>query len=168
MKKIICLLMAICLMATIGLTAAHAENGYYIMGDSSGSSTITYTEQSRYTVYIPETINMDMGYYTFEASEMNITDREDVVVTMTNLDVNSMLHFTHENGSATADKQIGYDYANVDDNVQNTLPEHCVAYFKNGETTSEASFYLINDNNMNYQAGNYSGMAQFLVELRAH
>lgn len=166
MKKIICMIMVICLMATIGLTAAHAEGGNYTM--STGSSTLTYTEPSRYMIYIPETIDMDVGRYTFEASEMNILSNEDVVVTMTNLDVNSMLTFTHEDGSATASKQIGYDYNQIDGNIQNGLPEHCVAYFEKDELNSEMCFYLENDYYNTNVAGSYSSTAQFQVELRSH
>ena len=166
MKKIICMIMVICLMATIGLTAAHAEGGNYTM--STGSSTLTYTEPSRYMIYIPETIDMDVGRYTFEAAEMNITSNEDVVVTMTNLDVNSMLTFTHEDGASTANKCVAYDYNNIDSNIQQSLPEHCVAYFEKDELNSEMCFYLANDNYNTNVAGSYSGTAEFQVELRSH
>ena len=164
MKKFICLIMAIIMVVAFSVVGVNAAD-YYTMG-GGGSSTVTYTQQSRYMVMIPETIDMDMGSYTFTAAEMNILPDEYVAISMTNLDVNGNLRLYHESDQTIyMDVLVQPDYGSADLGSLTNFPNRGVAYFEEGELTSEMNFSIQPDMNNSYKAGEYSGTAEFLVEL---
>ena len=165
MKKYISALLIACMVIISGFTTANAASIYPIC---DSSSTINYTEQSRFSVLIPETIDMNVGNYTFTAYEMNLTPDENVLVSIYGLDDNGYLQLNHINGKDVAQKQIGYDYCDMDMQTIEELPPNCVAFFKEEETTSEMSFYLMSNMNDKFKAGDYTGTAEFAVELLKH
>ena len=162
MKKIISVIMVICLIATIGMTATSALDTATTTG---GTSTIQYTEMSRYCILIPETIDMN-GSYTFNSAEMNLDSDEYVAVTLTNTDADGCLTLTHANGTDTAKKSIGYDYFYIGTDKRNELPQYCVGYFRDGDSSYRMSFYLNNNADDGFKAGDYTGTAEFVIELR--
>ena len=162
MQKIISVIMVICLMATIGMTATSALDTETM---SWGTSTIQYTEMSRYSILIPEAIDMN-GSYTFISAEMDLDSDEYVAVALANADANGCLTLTHTNGVDTAKKSIGYDYFNIGADKRNNLPQYCVGYFRDGDSSSRMSFYLNNNPNEKIKPGDYTGTAEFVVELK--
>ena len=160
MKKIISIIMAICLMATISVTAASAES------INGGTTTITYREPDAYCVLIPETIDMTFDDYHFQALDMNLEEGDEVFVTIGGLDDNDYFPLIHENGIDTAKKKIYYDYGSVSSEKRESFPPYCVGYFTDGDMVSQTGFMMINDNESHFKAGNYTGTAEFTVELR--
>jgi hypothetical protein len=57
------------------------------------------------------------------------------------------------------------DYGSADIGSLTNFPNRGVAYFEEGELTSEMNFSIQPDMNNSYKAGEYSGTAEFLVEL---
>ena len=160
MKKIISIIMAICLMATISVTAASAES------INGGTTTITYREPDAYCVLIPETIDMTFDDYHFQALDMNLAEGDEVFVTIGGLGDNDYFPLIHENGIDTAKKKIYYDYGSVSSEKRESFPPYCVGYFTDGDMVSQTGFMMINDNESHFKAGNYTGTAEFTVELR--
>lgn len=160
MKKIISVIMIICLMATIGMTAASADSY------NGGTTTITFREPDTYCVLIPETIDMTFENYHFQATDMNLAEGDEVFVTIGGLGEGDYFLLTHENGVDTAKKQIRYDYDVIPINKRETFPLYCVGYFTDGDTVSQMGFMMMNDNVSHFKAGNYTGTAEFTVELR--
>ena len=160
MKKIISIIMAICLMAAISVTAASAES------INGGTTTITYREPDVYCVLIPETIDMTFDDYHFQALDMNLAEGDEVFVTIGGLGDNDYFPLIHENGIDTAKKKIYYDYGSVSSEKRESFPPYCVGYFTDGDMVSQTGFMMINDNESHFKAGNYTGTAEFTVELR--
>jgi uncharacterized protein YxeA len=160
MKKIISLIMVVCLMATIGMATASADSV------NGGTTTITYKEPDTYCVLIPETIDMTFYNYRFQATDMNLAEGDEVFVTMGGLDENNYFPLTHENGVDTARKKVYYDYGSIPTDRLDMLPAYCVGYFSDEDTISRMGFMMINDGDMHFKAGNYTGTAEFTVELR--
>ena len=147
-------------MATIGVTAVSAESV------NGGTTTITYKEPDSYCVLIPETIDMTFENYHFQALEMNLAEGDEVFVTMGGLDENNYFPLTHENGVDTARKKVYFDYGSIPTNRLDMLPAYCVGYFSDEDTISRMGFMMINDGDTHFKAGNYTGTAEFTVELR--
>ena len=160
MKKIISIIMVICLMAAISVTAASAES------INGGTTTITYREPDAYCVLIPETIDMTFDDYHFQALDMNLAKGDEVFVTIGGLGDNDYFPLIHENGIDTAKKKIYYDYGSVSSEKRESFPPYCVGYFTDGDMVSQTGFMMINDNESHFKAGNYTGTAEFTVELR--
>lgn len=160
MKKIISIIVAICLMATIGVTAASADSV------NGGTTTITYREPDSYCVLIPETIDMTFDDYHFQALDMNLAEGDEVFVTMGGLSEDNYFSLTHENGVDTARKQMYYDYGSIPSNKRDSFPHYCVGYFTDGDMVSQMGFMMLNDSESHFKAGNYTGTAEFTVELR--
>ena len=160
MKKIISLIMVVCLMATIGMATASADSV------NGGTTTITYKEPDTYCVLIPETIDMTFYNYHFQATDMNLAEGDEVFVTFGGLVENDYFPLTHENGIDTAQKLLSYDYDAIPMSKRETFPQYCVGYFTDGDTVSQMGFMLVNDNTSHFKAGNYTGTATFTVELR--
>lgn len=160
MKKIISIIMAICLMAAISVTAASAES------INGGTTTITYREPDAYCVLIPETIDITFDDYHFQALDMNLAEGDEVFVMIGGLGDNDYFPLIHENGIDTAKKKIYYDYGSVSSEKIESFPPYCVGYFTDGDMVSQTGFMMINDNESHFKAGNYTGTAEFTVELR--
>ena len=143
MRKIISILCAICFMVGITTNVFATE----ISCDGTATTTITYTVPSQFCVYIPETIDLTGGSYTFTASLMDIAETEQVVVSITN----------EGHGTATVaiydNQQSGY--------VSNNAP---VAVFTKGCLTSTKSITL--ESIATSGAGTYSGIAEFSIALQ--
>ena len=150
MKKIISIIMVVGLIAAIGVPAVSADSF------NGGTATITYKEPDTYCVLIPETIDMDM----------NLAEGDEVFVTIGGLIDEGYFPLTHENGVDTAKKKIYYDYSSVSSEKRELFPPYCVGYFTDGDTVSKTGFMMINDNESHFKAGNYTGTAEFTVELR--
>lgn len=159
MKRIISIII-ICLMAVISIPAVNAESV------NGGTTTITYREPDTYCVLIPETIDMTFDNYHFQALEMNLAEGDEVFVTIGGLDENNYFPLMHENGVDTAKKQVYYDYDAIPSTKRELFPPYCVGYFTDGDTISQMGFMMLNDSESHFKAGNYTGTAEFTVELR--
>ena len=160
MKKIISIIMVVGLIAAIGVPAVSADSF------NGGTATITYKEPDTYCVLIPETIDMTFDNYHFQALDMNLAEGDEVFVTIGGLIDEGYFPLTHENGVDTAKKKIYYDYGSVSSEKRELFPPYCVGYFTDGDTVSKTGFMMINDNESHFKAGNYTGTAEFTVELR--
>lgn len=147
-------------MAMISITAASADSY------NGGTTTITYREPDNYCVLIPETIDMTFDDYHFQALEMNLAEGDEVFITIGGLEDNDYFPLIHENGVDTARKKIYYDYDVIPSNKRDLFPPYCVGYFTDGDTVSQMGFMLLNDMESHFKAGNYTGTAEFTVELR--
>lgn len=160
MKKIISIIMVVGLIAAIGVPVVSADSF------NGGTATITYKEPDTYCVLIPETIDMTFDNYHFQALDMNLAEGDEVFVTIGGLIDEGYFPLTHENGVDTAKKKIYYDYSSVSSEKRELFPPYCVGYFTDGDTVSKTGFMMINDNESHFKAGNYTGTAEFTVELR--
>lgn len=160
MKKIISIIMVVGLIAAIGVPAVSADSF------NGGTATITYKEPDTYCVLIPETIDMTFDNYHFQALDMNLAEGDEVFVTIGGLGDNDYFPLIHENGIDTAKKKIYYDYGSVSSEKRESFPPYCVGYFTDGDMVSQTGFMMINDNESHFKAGNYTGTAEFTVELR--
>lgn len=164
MKKLISILIALCLLLCMTPMTVAADSQVY---EGTGSSTMTYREYSSYCILIPETIDAEVGYYTFQADYLNITDYEKVFVTVTNLDENNRLLFTHESGNYTLKKNLEVYSTDYGSGLPEGMPENCVGYFSGEDTTSQIMFGVGADNYEceRARAGLYSATVEFSVNL---
>lgn len=169
MKKTLSLILCFCIaisICTFMPTIAYAEDSYISGG--TGSSTITYTQPSEYSILIPETIDSDAGQYVFWAGTLNIADNEQVYVTIANTIGSGRIEFTHENGVNKLTKEIIVEPSDSSYNIDfSTLPEHCVGYFYGDNTMSKIRFGLSEQSyDCEYaKAGNYTATVNFEVSL---
>lgn len=164
MKKIITFILALLALSLLPVSTAYADVNYVNNGGTA-SSTLTYHEQSTYTIIVPETIDAVSDNYTFAASDINITDNEHIVIRLTNSDQNSNIVFTHENGENTIHKRI---FSNASSELLDLHP-NCVGYFNSDSTDSIINFAVTNASD-EYQseyakAGDYTATADFEISL---
>jgi len=169
MKKVLSIILAVgmiislCVMAT---PSAFADDTYVQNG--MASSTIKYKQQSEYSILIPETIDTNVGKYTFQAGMLNIADNEKVYVTVDNADNENKIEFHHDNGVNTLSKQLLVEQTESSSVDLASLPAHCVGYFEGDEMASKIQFGL---SEQSYdcsgipKAGNYSATVNFNVYL---
>ncbi len=159
------LLVILCTFFLIKPMTVSAADSQVFQG--TGTSTITYWEQSTYCVLIPEYIDMNAGLYTFQAEHLNIAEVEKVYVTVTNLNENNRLLFTHESGEYTLTKNLEIYPSNESESVPSYMPPNCVGYFSGDDTTSKISFGLSFDSYeyTRIRAGMYSATVEFCVDL---
>lgn len=164
-KRLLILLIVLCMLFLICPMTVSAEDSQVFQG--IGTSTVTYVEQSSYCILIPEYIDMNAGSYTFQAENINITDYEKIYVTVTNLDENDRLLFTHESGEYTLTKNFEIYPSECHDTLPEYMPNNCVGYFSGDNTTSFISFGLGYDSYdyTRIRAGMYSATVEFSVEL---
>ena len=167
MKKFISVLMVLCMLVSLiafGMVNVNAETQYSYGGQTH--STLTYVEQSQYCVLIPETIDMNIGSYTFEADNMNLIDTEHVYVKLNEIGIEPFLTFTHTNGTdQTCRKVTRYDTVS-NTNVTDNIPADCVGYFSDGDTQSEVTFGLEwSQTDTQPKAGTYSSNVVFEIYL---
>lgn len=132
--------------------------------EGSSTSTLTYREQSTYCILIPAYIDMNDSY-TFSAENINITDDEMIVVTVSNVDDNNRILFTHESGEYTLTKDI--EWVAISDTVPTALPPNCVGVFVGDDRTSAIEFRLSQESYdcTRTKAGMYSAVVEFSVSL---
>lgn len=132
--------------------------------EGSSTATLTYRQASTYCILIPAYIDMS-DTYTFSAENINITDDEIIAVTVTNVDENNRIKFTHESGKYTLTKNI--EQVALSDNTSVSLPLNCVGAFVGDDTASIIGFRLSQDS-YDYtrtRAGMYSAVVEFSVSL---
>lgn len=164
-KKLLILVLAICLTFSMSLTA-FAEDNYIYEGNAH--SVLEYREPSYYCILIPERIDMNDGTgYRFQADMLNICEGEKVFVSITNLDENNRLLFTHEDGKTTFTKSI-YSEVRYGVTLDNIIPQKCVGYFDGDDTTSKVLMKLgadTYDYDVYVKAGNYTATADFEINI---
>lgn len=146
----------------------YADDSYVTGGHST--STITFTQPSDYCIIIPETIDASAGAYVFQAGQLNITENERVLVTVTSVNQDGRITFTHENGENTLTKEIVTE--NISQNaLPGGLPENCVGYFTPDSISSKLSFGLTEES-YDYEgyikAGNYTALVEFNIYLEGN
>lgn len=150
----------LCLMCcTLNVYATDAQ-----VFEGSSTATLTYREQSTYCILIPAYIDMS-DTYTFSAENINITDNEMIAVTVTNVDENNRIMFTHESGEYTLTKNI--EQVRLSDSAPAALPLNCVGAFVGDDKTSTIGFRLSQES-FDYtriRAGMYSAIVEFSVSL---
>lgn len=148
-KKVFALVLALTMILGLNTTVFASE----LWEDGqSASSTVTYYVDSSYSIYIPETIDLGEGY-TFQASYLNITDNQQVNVSITNLTSAGYLEMTNDSGN-----QIYMQLNGIGDYNR-------VATFTSDSTTSPITIYGQVSENSYAKAGTYTGTAEFSVSL---
>ena len=164
-KRLFIFLIVLCLLSiSYPITVSAGDLQVY---QGTGTCTMTFVEQSSYCILIPEYIDMNAGLYTFKAENINIADNEKVYVTVTNLDGNNRLLFTHESGEYTLTKNFEVFPSANHDTLPEYLPNNCVGYFSGDDKTSFINFRLGSES-FDYsriKAGMYSATVEFSVDL---
>ena len=124
MKRIISIILAFALLASIGVLA-YADSPISESG-MSAQSTITYEVGSSFTVVIPATISGNDSY-TFGATMMHLDPSQQVNVYCNEMADGGSITLTSERGSTAQFRFTNYKGSN------------CVASFRDGELTSEYS-----------------------------
>lgn len=166
-KKIITITLVLCMVVSLGvfgMTNVSAETQYSCGGQTN--STLTYVEQSQYCVLIPETIDMNIGSYTFEADNMNLIETEHVYVKLQEIANEPYLMCTHTNGTDQTCRKVTRTDTVYNSKVTESVPTDCVGYFSDGDTQSEVTFgleWLQSDTQP--KAGVYSSNVVFEIYL---
>lgn len=142
MKKLTALLLSICLLvgSSMNVFATQTTDP----NATEMSVPIEYTQQSTYTLYIPEVIDLTYGEYVFEANYIDILESEVVVITAP-----GYVTMTSDEGKTGSMQFNGSDSRGV-------------AVFENGNTTSVSSMYAQFDGT----AGHYTGTATFTIAIQ--
>ena len=143
MKKIFTLALSICLLVASTMNVMAAESPLNI---TEMEIPITYTQPSSYSIYIPESIDMSAGEYTFTASILDITSEQKVKIKQL-----ESVQLISEDGDVSSIWLRGSD-GNDENNV---------AVFERGNNTSIISMVSQFDGS----AGNYSGTATFTITI---
>lgn len=143
MKKIFTLALSICLLVASTMNVIAAESPLNI---TEMEIPITYTQPSSYSIFIPESIDMSAGEYTFTASILDITSEQKVKIKQL-----ESVQLTSEDGDVSSIWLSGSD-GNDENNV---------AVFERGNNTSIISMVSQFDGT----AGNYSGTATFTITI---
>lgn len=113
MKKILSVFFSLCMIFSFcALTPIEASAYDSYIQNGSGTSTITYKQQSEYSILIPETIDANAGQYVFQAGMLNISNTEQIFVTVANANSDGRIEFLHENGENTLTKDIILEQSN--------------------------------------------------------
>lgn len=169
MKKLLSIFFSICMVFSLcAMTPVEASAYDSYVQDGAASSTITYRQQSEYSILIPETIDANAGQYVFQAGMLNISNNEQIYVTVANVNGDGRIEFQHENGINTLTKDIIIENSNPSYPVDlDALPNHCVGYFAGDDAASKIQFGLSDQSfDCDYpKAGNYSATVNFEVFL---
>ena len=156
MKKIIAILLSLTLMCSMSITGFAAE----ITDDSemnTAQSEIVYTLDTGYCVYIPEQIDISNGAYTFEAGYINVSDTEQIVVRMSDIDEVSRIYLQNENNDELRCVVL-YDNAVI-------APDNVVAVFTDS-ITSDGVFQIEPQIYGNaHSTGRYSNIFEFSISV---
>lgn len=166
MKKFLSAILAAICIFTVGTINCCAYDSYVANG--YGETTVTYHQQSDYSILIPETLDVNDGSYTFQAGMLNITDTEKIYVRVANVDGNGRILFTHADGEHTMTKPIATQFSDPAGTVGiNDLPDNCVGYFYGNDYTSKMSFNITDEcYDCEYpKAGDYTATVTFEVML---
>lgn len=143
MKKLLTLVLAFCMLVGSTISVMAAESPLNI---TEMEIPITYTQPGSYSIYIPESIDMSAGEYTFTAAIIDITSEQKVKIKQT-----ESVQLTSEDGDVSSIWLYGSD-GNSENNV---------AVFERGNNTSIISMLAQFDGT----AGNYSGTATFTITI---
>lgn len=169
MKKILSLIFSLCMVFSLCALSPMEASAYDSqVQNGMCTSTITYKQQSEYSILIPETIDANAGQYTFMAGMLNISNTEQIYVTVGNTTGDGRIEFTHEDGEHTLTKDIVLEQTNPTDSVDfSTLPNHCVGYFTGNDYNSKVNFGLSEQSfDCSFpKAGNYTATVNFDVFL---
>lgn len=146
MKRLLAFVMVAVMLFSVSIIA-HAEEHEWM--DGTAQVTMTYSVDSTYCLWIPETIDVNTGY-TFTAEMLNIRETEQLTVRISNLN-NGCLTFTNESG-----KDIQVQFNNGD-----------VAAIFTDSLTSDITLFGQLSENSNMKAGDYTATAEFTMSLEA-
>ena len=155
MKKFIAIVMTLALVCSLGATAFAAEIANTSEGDSAQSE-IVYNLETSYCVWIPESIEVSAGPYTFMASQMNLGENEQVTVRMSDISEHSYIYL--ENGSG------GILKCNVEYNYSAVAPNNIVAVFTDS-LSADGQLRITPSNGDAHRTGQYSGIYEFVVSV---
>lgn len=141
-KRIITLILSVLMVICFSCAAVNAATS--IQSANMSNSTLYFNEPSHYALYIPETIDLSMGYITLQADYMDMLPNEFLSVNLNGLDSNNNITFTHENGKDTVDRVLDVtdDGTNYRIGNDDSYATNRVAYFTGDSTNSHLSFYL--------------------------
>ena len=149
MKRFICFIICAALMLSMSITAS-AED-YEISGDQqTAQSNLSYDVESTFTVYIPQTIDLNTGYQ-FSASYMNLES---------DLQVSVYCKTMEQNGSITMTNAQGESFALILTGGNGAL----MATFDNEHLQAE-NYIFGQPESGDPKAGHYTGIAEFEIRL---
>ncbi len=166
MKKFISLFLVIALLCCVSVSVSAAEGDQELVEYGSASATITYTQPSDYVVYIPYTMEF-IESYRFEAQMLNIVpESEYVMITVSNLDDNNCLEFTHTISEGVTFKATPTKApVSSDLYVPSIIPDNCAAIFNENKISNLYFYWQIPESTGIVKAGSYTATAQFSVGL---
>lgn len=155
-RKIIALALTCAMLCGMTVTA-HAEDTILTdnCGEYSADTTVVYTENSHYTVCIPQTLDACMvtseNPYYFTAQRMELDP-----------DVHVAIITDNSSFSMVSDRGITMNcYINT--TKSDYYDSRIVGYFTDGQTTSEQGFYIELPNEIN--TGSYTGTVTFQIGI---
>lgn len=132
--------------------------------DGEATSTVEYMIPSCFTILIPESINANNGWQSFEATELNIPDNSYLAVTIADIPEDSYFVLNH----ATSDDSISVQFVN-DDGVVTRQQSTLAIFESNSYQSTGFKTELPEDfSSREHKAGSYSGTVRFVfwvVEL---
>ena len=153
-KRIITLILSVLMVICFSCAAVNA------------ATSTQSANMSHYALYIPETIDLSMGYITLQADYMDMLPNEFLSVNLNGLDSNNNITFTHENGKDTVDRVLEVTDDSTDYRIGNddSYATNRVAYFTGDSTSSHLSFYLGQYySNEPLKAGKYTADVEFEI-----
>ena len=127
-----------------------------VYAEQTASSSIIYTVEDSYYIYIPETIIVGEDI-NITAQEVNITDGKSIYVKLDgyadHVDVTNIIgdtipiHFTNSDGEVLQNDFYSY-----------------LAKFESGETNVTKTFYANPGDTTSALAGEYTGIVYFIIE----
>lgn len=159
-KLLLCITIIACVLCCTLTTYADDSQVF----EGTATSTLTYREQSTYCVLIPSYIDMS-DTYVFSAENINITDNEMIVVSVSNTINDCGIQFTHESGNHSLTKNI--EQVPMSDSIPTELSPNCVGIFVGDNRTSAIGFRLSMESfgTEKAYAGMYSAIVEFSVSL---
>lgn len=174
-KRVSAIILALSMLMCLSISVSAADNDSYLL-DGSDDATVSipmeYSVPNYYSIKIPKKLDASTSYI-FSANIMNLaTEDTYVLVTVSNLDEEGILTFTHDWKDATLPAFFqnpgvpGYTGRYPEENIRSAA-----AIFHHGDLTSGLEIYWDFPefiSGATHEAGRYTATAEFEISVGVH
>ena len=163
MKKVLCAIICVVLIASMSITAFASEYPYY----TEGQATLNKTIYSSCTLVIPDFIDCDNGGGTISIENARLIEGESIKIEVTNLNDNNAITLSHTDTDSTIDVNVRDEYSRIITKAYPYIAQVGEDKLDNDNSASVSCWFSVADNTDldSVDVGSYTGVMQYKVTI---